>query len=255
MKTISLSNFKGGVGKTTLTKNIGTCFARLGYKTLLIDFDPQQNLTKSFNDITKLEMASTIYDAIFSGNGKPINISNNLDIFPADVNLSVFERNVMSDNRLSLNPNGLLARVLKQYSTQYDICLIDTRPALDLTVRNAFCASDKVIIPITPSRFSYEGFTTLIDVIAMIREALNENLSLLGIVMNKYNRNFSSSEDIDVFLGDANIAVFQTKIRDAEAFLYTENKSISVYEQNRNSLIKMDITSLTNEIISKLNND
>lgn len=171
-KIISFANSKGGVGKTTSTISVGCCLAELGYKTLIIDLDHQGNLSDDFNrgdeDYTitdlfenpKFDLNKIIYPAL---NGE--NQIDNLYVIPADITLAV-EARTAERFRYRLQ---ILEDAIKKIEDQFEYILIDCRPAIDLSIENAFLISDLIIIPVNMDRRAVKGIGDLLDVVKEVK--------------------------------------------------------------------------------------
>lgn len=172
---ITITNQKGGVGKTSLTFHLGYLFSRDNKKTLLIDNDPQGNLTSCFIDELPTENnIRLIFEKI---QPKPIQIENNLYLIGTDITLSKYE----SDTKLE---NFFLLKTFLSQCEDFDIILIDTPPSLGLFTSSALLSSKYVLIPVDISKFSFIGLRDLIDTLTKIKETANSNLSILGILLS-----------------------------------------------------------------------
>ena len=254
MKTIAVGNFKGGVGKTTIAASVGVDLAlRHGKKILLVDFDPQCNLTEAFINDYEDDNYSNIMDVIKGEKElQTYPIGETLDLLIGSIYIEQFSNIITNDPKLKLSPGTILKRILQKLSGEYDICIIDTRPAIDLTVSNALIASDYVLIPVQPTARSLKGLETTTTLISDIKEDLNPGLVLLGFVLNEYIDKNVSSGFINAQLDEVSNFIFKTKIRKAEAVLFAENRGINIFEQKKNSLIKQDFQDLTDEILKMI---
>lgn len=180
MKKVSIFNIKGGVAKTTSTANLGAVLSQQGKKVLLIDLDPQSNLTKLFKAYSMDDL--TIGDILLD---KDLDINKvikntdfeNIDILPSNVTLAFAERKILLD--VSRSQQNRLSKALKNLKG-YDYCIIDCPPALNMITVNALCASDEVIVPIKIDKFALDGLEYLLDSIEEIKEEFNPNLNFKG---------------------------------------------------------------------------
>ncbi|MFA5646133.1 MAG: ParA family protein [Candidatus Ratteibacteria bacterium] len=171
--TITVSNQKGGVGKTTLLYHLGFLFARLGKKTLLVDSDPQGNLTSCFrDDLPDQHNLRLLYEKGFP---EPFEAEKNLSIIGTDITLSKFEADTKLENFFLLK--NLVGEIT------HDVCLIDTPPSLGLFTSSSLLAAERVLVPIDISRFATLGLKDLIESIGKITRTTNSPVELLGIVL------------------------------------------------------------------------
>lgn len=181
MKKISVFNIKGGVAKTTSTANFGACLEEKGDRVLLVDLDPQSNLTKLFKAYSMEDVS--IADVLLNKNldiEKVIKKTDfeNIDILPSNVTLAFAERKILLD--VNRSQQNRLAKALEEIEDKYDYCLIDCPPALNMITVNALCASDEVLVPIKIDKFALDGLEYLLDSIEEIKEEFNPNLNFKG---------------------------------------------------------------------------
>ena len=181
MKKVSIFNIKGGVAKTTSTANLGACLSQQGKKVLLVDLDSQSNLTKLFKtySIEDLSISDVLLDKNLDIH-KAIKRTDfeNLDIISANINLTFTERNILLDETRSQQDRLVIA--LSQINDEYDYCLIDCPPSLNIITVNALCVSDEVFVPIKIDKFALDGLEYLLDRISEIKENFNSNLNFKG---------------------------------------------------------------------------
>ena len=185
MRSIALLNQKGGVGKTTTTANLGACLAMLRKKVLVIDMDPQANLSVHLGvDIHSLKYS--VYD-IIRGACKPDAVIlstkiHGLDIIPANIDLSGAEIELV----------GVVGRetILKEYLggvlDRYDYVLIDCPPSLGLLTLNVLTLVHEIFIPLQTEFFALQGVSKLLDTHEVVRKRLNKNLEITGIIFCMY---------------------------------------------------------------------
>ena len=248
---ISVVNQKGGVGKTTTSLNIATCLAVTKKKTLLIDFDPQSNLSSGLG---YRNQEKSVYNLLIE---KDKNIKDyiiktkvdNLDIIPSNIDLSAFETDIFTQK----NREFFLKNKLDNISEEYNYIIIDCPPSLGFLTINALSASDKVLIPMQCEFFSLEGISYLLETLDRIKTNFNSKLSILGVLFTMYDkRNKITTQienDVRSCLGDF---VFNTII--PRNVKLTESTSFGVpaiiYDQNCSGSIAY--INLTKEIIKKL---
>jgi chromosome partitioning protein len=233
-KIICVGNQKGGTGKTTTAVNLSAAVAELGKKVLLIDLDPQGNATSGLG-INKNELLYSAYDVLIKK--IPVeeatikNIFNNLDLLPCNINLTGAEIELVG----ALSRETCLKKALSTVKLNYDFIFIDSPPSLGLLTLNALVASNSILIPIQCEFYALEGVSQLINTISLVREGLNPELQIEGVLMTMadYRTNLTN-EVIKEIRSFFNEKVYQTviprNIRLSEA--PSHGKPISLYDAN-----------------------
>lgn len=186
VRTIAVTNQKGGVGKTTTSINLSASLGKLGKKVLLIDADPQGNSTSGLG-IEKNELPNSIYNVLLGeipAKEAVINTAfNNLSIIPSNINLSGAEIELISiDNR-----EFLLKTYLKEIKDGYDFIIIDCPPSLNIITINALAAADTVLVPLQCEYFALEGLEQLLYTIRVMKDSINPNLQVEGVVFTMFD--------------------------------------------------------------------
>jgi chromosome partitioning protein len=212
-RIIALCNQKGGVGKTTSTINLGAALAELGRRVLLVDFDPQGALSVGLG-IQPHQLDRTTYNLLMERGVSVDDIllktsTPGLDILPSNIDLSAAEVQLVGE----VAREQALARGLAGIVDDYDFVLIDCQPSLGLLTVNALTAAHGVLIPLECEFFSLRGVALLIDTVDKVRERLNPNLKLDGILATMYDgRTLHGREVFSRVLEAFGDAVFDTVI-------------------------------------------
>ena len=184
MKIISVINQKGGVGKTTTAVNLGAGLTKLQQKVLLIDLDPQANLTYSLGVLAH-ELDNTIYD-LLRGDvtfDETVVTKNNLDIIPANLDLSAAEVEFAG-----LPGREFLLQEVLDSVNSYDYILIDCAPSLGLLTLNALTVSREIYIPVQTEFLPMQGMAKLLQTVDVVKKRLNQNLEITGIICTQYDK-------------------------------------------------------------------
>ena len=194
-RIIAIANQKGGVGKSTTAVNMSGYLGDLGYKTLLIDFDPQSNSTSGLG-IQRDNIKLSVYD-ILTGSEEPEKVIlktpfKNLYIIPSSIQLAGAEVELVS----TMKREYKLKQAIDKIKNYYDFIIIDCPPALGLLTINALTSADEVLIPIQCEYYALEGLGQLINTINLIKENLNEHLRITGVVMTMFDQRTRLSEQV-----------------------------------------------------------
>ena len=186
-KIISFANQKGGVGKTTSAVNIAASLGILGYKTLLIDLDPQGNATSGVG-VPKKSLRGTVKEVLTGElDIKDVILPTeyqNISVIPTNVSLSGAEFDLYNEEGSEYNLKDALAKI----TNDYDYILIDCPPSLGMLTINAFVASDGIVVPMQSEFYAVEGLSQLITTTKRIKKNYNENLNITGILVTMYNK-------------------------------------------------------------------
>jgi len=185
-KIISIANQKGGVGKTTTAINLAASLAAIEHSTLIVDIDPQSNTTSGFG-IESSNVTTSIYEVIVGGvEAESAKIETELpflDLVPSHINLVGAEIEMIDRDRRE----NILSDALKKLREQYDFIIIDCPPSLGLLTINALTASDAVLIPVQCEYFALEGLGQLLNTIKIVRQHLNTDLDIEGVLLTMYD--------------------------------------------------------------------
>jgi len=233
-QVLALANQKGGVAKTTTTLNLGVAFAEHGHRVLLIDLDPQGNLTMS-QGLNPDSIEQSMFDVLVHR----LPIDQVIDHREVDIAVSSID---LAGAELALSGQigreRALEKALYSILDRYDYILIDTPPSLGLLTVNALVASSGVIVPVQTEYLSLRGLVQLENTLAMVRENLNPKVEIIGIVPTMYDRRLTHSREADEILrenfGDL---VYKTRIRKTVRFAEAPVKGVSVlaYEPQGNA--------------------
>lgn len=226
MKTISIANLKGGVGKTITTINLSYLLAsEFGMRVLVVDNDQQGNTSQFFGryDYEHPGMSEVMLRKCDDANDVIQKTNNpNLDIIASNLSLAMAERQVQSEAG-GCPQQVRLREVLKKVDAWYDYCIIDNAPSLGMCVINALVASDFLVVPAKIDRFTFDGIESLLEQAQQMREYFNPSLRLLGTLVTCYRRNDSNESGEEYLKQAEQYKVFDHHIR------YTEKVDESTF--------------------------
>lgn len=185
-RIIAIANQKGGVGKTTTAINLSACLAEKGQKVLAIDMDPQGNMSSGLG-LDKNSVEKTIYDLIIGESEVEEvlqkNALENLDILPANVDLSAAEIELIGIDEKEY----IVKKAIEKIKDAYDYVIIDCPPSLSMLTINAMTTADSVLVPIQCEYYALEGLSQLIHTVELVKERLNPVLEIEGVVFTMYD--------------------------------------------------------------------
>ena len=215
-RVICILNQKGGVGKTTTTLNLGAALALHGKRTLLIDLDPQANLTIGLGERAK-DLSESVYELLTDAHSDALKLTvptkwENLDLVRSHIDLSGAEIEMFT----MIGRETRLDRSLNNARAKYDYILIDCLPSLSMLTVNAMVAATEVFVPLQAHPFALEGLGKLFEVVQMINEGINKHLSVTGVLVTMYDgRTNVSKETLETLRRDSrlNQQIFTTTVK------------------------------------------
>ena len=251
MKTIVLTNQKGGVAKTTTAYALATGLHNKGFSVLIVDADPQSNL--SYTAGVDESQGSTLYNVLRDGIAvKDVlqTVKVNLDI------LTVGLAGTLADLELAsrMNREKILTKALKEISDNYDFCVIDTAPTLGLLTLNALTAADFAIIPMNLEVYSLQGMEQLAGFIQNIHENTNSKLKISGLLLTRYNERLNLTQALKGNVEKAaevmDTVVYDTKIRESVAVRETQLLRGDIYTEAPKATATLDYMAFVDEFLS-----
>ena len=231
-RIIAIANQKGGVGKTTTSINLSSCIAAKGKKVLVVDIDPQGNTTSGYG-IEKNDLDNTIYELMLGDCSIEDciikDVIENISILPSNVNLAAAEIELIGVDKKEY----ILKNEIDWVKDRYDYIIIDCPPSLSLLTVNVMTTADSVLVPIQCEYYALEGLSQLIHTVNLVKERLNPNLEMEGVVFTMYDsRTNLSAQVVENVKSHLNQKVYRTviprNIRLAEAPSY--GQPINIYD-------------------------
>jgi len=243
---IAVSNHKGGVGKTTTVANIAAGLHRMSKRVLMVDIDPQANLSQSFNTNNQ---ERNIYGAIRGVYpAAPIPVLPGLDVIPSTLDLSGAEVELSGE----AGREYILREVLAPLRKRYDYIIIDCPPSLGLLTINALTAADEVMIPMQAHYLAMQGVAKLTEVVDKIRQRLNKALRIGGVVITHYDgRKILHRDMVDNIREHFKERVYATKVWDNIALAEAPSQGVDIFRYEAKSHGATDYTALCKEIVKR----
>jgi chromosome partitioning protein len=250
-KIIAIANQKGGVGKTTTAINLAAALAILQKKVLLVDSDPQANASSGVG-VSENDIEFSIYDCLMEGvHPRDVILETttpNLYLLPSDINLVGAEVELVGIRRREFVMKGVLEKI----KDDYDYIFVDCLPSLGLITVNALVAADSVLIPVQCEIFSLEGLGKLKNTISLVKDNLNQDLEIEGIVLSMYDRRLRMAnlvvEEVNAIIKDF---IFDTIIHRNSKIGESPSAGLPVILYDASSKGTSNFLNLANEFLKK----
>lgn len=253
MKIISVSNVKGGVGKTTTAAILGSGLAAKGFKTLMVDSDPQTNLTMCFLPEPQ-DGTPSLYHVYADGktlDEVKVPIKLNLDLIIGDFELCNSDMQFLKAGRLKM-----LDKAFQRLKTDYDFIIIDTPPNLGLLSLNAFITSNHIVVPMAADSFSLKGVRLLKQTLDEVAEEMEKDISVIGLLLTKHTDRTNVSRLLEKSVNSAakmlNTSVFQSRIRQATVLQESQIAKIDLLEYAPKAPVTADYQAFIDELLERI---